>query len=398
MPSSSSASIATSSTEGHNPTMELEIHRTYNTPLTVTRHHSQDNQNDRTKRTLIMKNSNSNNGDLVNNIESVEKAEYEVRNSIIAGSIAGITSISLFHPFDVIRTKMQATTKLLGTTVVAKAANTQANAGITSSSGPLAVIAHTYKNGGLRAFYTGISLPLAAQAVYKSTVLTTNRVTTNLLSKWKTQEKEETAISTPYILTLGDHFFCGAMSGTTNALLFVSPVEFVRNQLIQQHTQRSSASIGADVSNRGPIDVIRNTIKSDGILGLWRGAAVTVVRDSVGCGGFFIMNEIGKRYISIFTEHQQGSLMNTLGSGCLAGFGYWSFSLPFDTMKTLVQTGKSSSAFEAFSLLVKRDGGFGAMLQLYRGWQMAFGRGVPSAAVTLTTYSIVYTFCETVFS
>ena len=79
----------------------------------------------------------------------------------------------------------------------------------------------------------------------------------------------------------------------------------------------------------------------------------------------------------------------------MAGFGYWFASLPLDSLKTLVQTGKSTSALETVKYLIERDGVYGGISQLYRGWQLAFGRGSPAAAVTLTTYSAVYSFCTT---
>eukprot|EP00557_Chaetoceros_sp_GSL56_P007977 CAMPEP_0176490612 /NCGR_PEP_ID=MMETSP0200_2-20121128/7967_1 /TAXON_ID=947934 /ORGANISM="Chaetoceros sp., Strain GSL56" /LENGTH=56 /DNA_ID=CAMNT_0017887937 /DNA_START=1158 /DNA_END=1325 /DNA_ORIENTATION=- len=55
-------------------------------------------------------------------------------------------------------------------------------------------------------------------------------------------------------------------------------------------------------------------------------------------------------------------------------------TLPLDALKTLVQTGKANSALDTFSLLIQRDGIVKTAAQLYRGWQLAFGRGAPSAA------------------
>ena len=334
----------------------------------------------------------------------------EVRNSIMAGSLAGITSCSIFHPFDVVRTKMQASTKIVPTNSAtmnsaAAAVINGGNAsspktailrnGINASSGPLAVIAHTYKNGGIRAFYTGIGLPLAAQALYKSTVLTTNRISMNVVTEWRTKEQRKTGIFTKYKLTSFDHFICGSISGAVNAILFVCPVEYVRNQLIQEHTKKAEGHMsGSGATMKGPIDVVKKTLQNEGVLGLWRGAGVTLVRDSIGCGAFFIMNDFGKRYISHNTGYNESALVNKLGSGFLAGFGYWFVSLPADALKTLVQTGKATSAWDTLSMLIARDGIVGATRQLYHGWQLAFGRGSPSAAITLTTYSIAYNFCE----
>ncbi len=341
---------------------------------------------------------------------SLVNKENEVRNSILAGSVAGMTSCILFHPFDVIRTKIQVATKLSATTSTNTSASSASRAAgatllstsapsatrtrISSSSGPIAVFSHTIKNGGMKAFYTGMALPLAAQAAYKATVFTTNRVTSNMLVDFKTKEQWKTGIFKPYEKTFSDTFLCGAISGAVNALVFVSPVEYARNQLIAQHTRIADGKMSKASMMRGPFDVLSSTLKKEGIFGCWRGAGVTLVRDSVGCGVFFVMFELGKKHLPSITGSEQGSRLNTVGAGLMAGFGYWFASLPLDSLKTLVQSGKANSAINTVSTLVKRDGVIGGISQLYRGWQLAFGRGSPSAAVTLTTYSAVYNFCD----
>ena len=335
---------------------------------------------------------------------------HEVRNSIVAGSIAGITSCILFHPFDVIRTKMQVSMKLnpveassgaasraAGATLFSTTSSTPKNI-INSSSGPMHVLSHTMKNGGLRAFYTGFSFPLAAQAAYKSTVFTVNRITKNALVDFKTREQCKTGIFTPYKLQLRDQFVCGSLSGCANALIFVSPVEYVRAQLINQHTRIADGKHLKNGPMNGPWDVVKATLKSNGVFGLWRGAGVTVLRDSIGCGCFFAAFEMGKRQLPQLTGFERDSQVVTIGSGMFAGFGYWAISLPLDALKTLVQSGKATSAFDVFHLLVNRDGVTSAISQLYRGWQLAFGRGIPSAGVTLSTYAGVYHYCNTHFS
>jgi hypothetical protein len=332
---------------------------------------------------------------------------HEVRNSIVAGSIAGMASVTLFHPLDVIRTKMQSTTRLVAvdsaTATSRQAAATllsttsAAKNHISSSSGALAVFSHTVKNGGMRAFYTGFSFPLAAQACYKSTVFTVNRVSQNLITEMKTRERWKIGNFTPYQLNLYDHFLCGSISGAINALVFVAPVEYVRSQLISQHThiaQGTTSKLKHGVMT-GPADLVRATLKTDGVFGLWRGAGVTLVRDSIGCGSFFVFFALGQKHLPAITGSEPSAQINTIGAGMCAGLGYWTLSLPLDALKTLVQTGKATSAFSTASLLVGRDGLYGAASQLYRGWQLAVGRGMPSAAVTVTVYAAVYNLCNT---
>lgn len=330
---------------------------------------------------------------------------HEVRNSILAGSVAGMVSCILFHPFDVVRTKIQASTNLKAVETTSSSTSRQAAATllstsstpkniINSSSGPIQVFSHTIKNGGLRAFYTGFSFPLAAQAAYKSTVFTVNRITQNAVVDFKTREQRKTGIFTPYQLQPMDHFLCGASSGFVNALVFVSPVEYVRTQLIYQHTRSAEGKHLKNGPMNGPVDVIRTTLKSKGVFGLWRGAGVTLLRDSIGCGCFFVSFELGKRHLPKFTGLEPDSSLVNIGSGFMAGFGYWAISLPLDALKTLVQSGKAKSAFKTVSVLVNRDGAASTVSQLYRGWQLALGRGIPSAGITLTVYSSIYHYCS----
>jgi Mitochondrial carrier protein len=147
-----------------------------------------------------------------------EKPESNVvRNSILAGSISGIVSTIVLYPMDVIRTKMQ-------------------TAGNTSHHhhhrGPIQVVRHTIQHGGVRALYTGMTLPLAAQAVYKGTVFSVFNVTQQFIVDWKTFENRKTGnAATPGKLTMLDRFSCGFVAGAVNGALFVTPVEFVRNQV-----------------------------------------------------------------------------------------------------------------------------------------------------------------------
>ncbi|CAN0507881.1 unnamed protein product, partial [Phaeothamnion confervicola] len=64
-------------------------------------------------------------------------------------------------------------------------------------------------------------------------------------------------------------------------------------------------------------------------------------------------------------------------------------ALPFDGVKTVMQTAEGAAAGDstlAAAARMLRDGGVAA---LYRGWPVALGRGIPGAALTLTTYDYV---------
>jgi hypothetical protein len=75
----------------------------------------------------------------------------------------------------------------------------------------------------------------------------------------------------------------------------------------------------------------------------------------------------------------------------MAGIAFWLWALPIDTMKTWIQAGTAKNMRHAFQLAYRKDP-LGGLYSLSRGWQVAYGRGAPSAAITVTTYSLVYHF------
>lgn len=326
-----------------------------------------------------------------------EGANNIALKSILSGSIAGIASTCLFHPADVLRTKIQSAafspSNSGGTTGIKSTGSAGAAAGTSTSKPirPLSVLVNTFRNGGIGALYTGVTPVLGAQAVYKACVFTVNNVTMSKIKDYKTRKGGGGSYT--YTPTLWDIWFCGVCGGCVNGTAFVSPVEFVRNQQIAMHSRVSTAEGTSSEAMRRkmktPVDIVRQTLREQGILGLWRGTGVTVLRDSLGCGGFFLMNELGRRYLGPHLGGRE-SKATFLAAGACAGWGYWLFALPLDTLKAIVQTGGASSAREILLLSIERDGLARTCTLLLRGWQLAFGRGAPSAAITLTTYSTMY--------
>ncbi|KAL3904978.1 MAG: hypothetical protein SGILL_009861 [Bacillariaceae sp.] len=214
---------------------------------------------------------------------------------------------------------------------------------------------------------------------------------------WKTQEQYKLGKfhQDPYRLTLMDRFVSGFMGGAVNAALFCTPVEYVRNQQIAQIGNNAVKENGSkSILHRtsGPFAVIRQTVQSNGISGLWRGVASTVLRDSVGCGFFFVAMAQSQAFLTSQGgdyEAQKPTLSTTILSGAAAGVAYWLWALPVDTCKTWIQSGTAANLAHAVQMS-QRDGFAASIPSLFRGWQVAYPRGAPSAAITVTTYSFVF--------
>ena len=287
----------------------------------------------------------------------------DLMNNFAAGSVAGFASITVCHPFDVIRTKIQ----------LSKTHTTA-----------LRVL----KTQSLFTLYTGFSGPFFAQGIYKSTVFVTNSYSNKILFQ--------------DIISYKATFVSGLIAGAINSFV-VCPVEFIRTRSITS----------------GPNSVNRSTFK------LWQSIVPTVLRDSPGVAVYFLTFQMGKDLGKTLLEnssskvnnesHSSGGLQNAfivkLVAASLAGVTYWIWALPIDAIKTNIEYSLNrshnnssinhppvlpaiSGAVEQYSsfrhmaqvtrnILKTQGGGFRS---LYRGWGVAVSRGIPSAAITLNTY------------
>jgi hypothetical protein len=290
------------------------------------------------------------------------------------------------YPFDVIRTKMQTSGMMTSTTAA------------TVHRSPMQVVQHTIGHGGIRALYTGMAPVLAAQGVYKATVFAVNNVTQTMLLEYGQRIKEPG--QSHQSLTSMDRFWCGAMGGAVNAFLFVTPVEFVRNQLIAQHSREAAAAKSVLAKSETAVaasvkQLIRQTVAKHGWTSLWRGATWSVARDGWGCGWFFVTMAGTQQLLT--EPGEQPTFPVTVVAGGMAGLAFWLTSLPLDTVKTWIQSaevGTTVTATESVSNILRQQGVRGVFQQLFRGWQVAYGRGFPSAAITISVYSSVYTYLD----
>jgi len=330
-----------------------------------------------------------------------------VRNSLLAGSAAGIASTIAVHPFDVLRVKMQSSAPAVMTSVSTT----------TRAVGLVGTLRNTlHYGGGVRALYTGLAMPLAGQAIYKGTVFTVNNITESFIRDWKTQKDHLGRIEAPYKLTLTDRFISGFLGGAVNAVLFCTPVEYIRNQQIAQiennrnantATTKSDSSTAPNQTNKnknargilrshnnnGPFAVIRRTIQGNGFAGLWRGMTSTVLRDSVGCGFFFVAMAYSQEQLTPAHSNRPPQTAVVIFSGALAGVSFWLWALPVDTMKTWIQNGSAQNLSDAVRIS-QRNGLAQSIPSLFRGWQVAYSRGAPSAAITVLTYSLTFQYLQ----
>jgi solute carrier family 25 carnitine/acylcarnitine transporter 20/29 len=231
-----------------------------------------------------------------------------------------------------------------------------------------------FRKEGIQGFYRGFSSPFIAQGLYKSVIFSTNSfVQRNLFHS----SRSNAAL-----------FASGLISGSVNAWV-VAPVEIVRTSLILAERDKQSASL---------FTTIRNITSQRGISGLWKGLLPAVARDGLGMGFYFLAFDKFKTWLS--ASDNSVSLGARIFAGAMAGAAFWVVALPVDTIKTVVEAqtisastgsktaGNRTNSWKLLTSVTQQLLNEGGVARLYRAWPMAFGRGLPSAAITLTTYDM----------
>lgn len=268
--------------------------------------------------------------------------------SVIAGSVAGMASVVVCHPLDTIRTRLQISPlRFRGFVDCAR---------------------QTLEREGAHGLYKGFLPPFFSQAVYKSVIFTTS-------SKLRNDVLPRANLSPSAVSLLS-----GAIAGGLNAFL-VTPVELIRNRLqVQYESQRASRTY------RGTFHCVAQVVQHEGVLALWKGLTTTVLRDSLGVACYFLGYDFARERLSKIQALQGQDTAVLLTAGAFGGISFWAIALPFDTVKSLIQVdgtrGNYTGLVASTTRLVREHG----MSHLFRGWQAAFSRGIPGAAITFWAF------------
>ncbi|KAH7565209.1 hypothetical protein JRO89_XS09G0164100 [Xanthoceras sorbifolium] len=170
--------------------------------------------------------------------------------------------------------------------------------------------------------------------------------------------------------------------------LILTPVELIkiRLQLLSSDNARSHQ---AD-RHKGPVDVARSILRREGLRGLYRGFAITVLRDAPSHGFYFWTYEYMREQLHPgCRKNCQESLRTMLMAGGLAGVASWVCCYPLDVMKTRLQAQSQSSPkysgiIDCFRKSVKAEG----YSVLWRGLGTAVSRAFLVNGAVFSAYEI----------
>ncbi|XP_062924289.1 protein kinase, cAMP-dependent, regulatory, type II, alpha A isoform X1 [Mobula hypostoma] len=189
------------------------------------------------------------------------------------------------------------------------------------------------------------------------------------------------------VLTYPQLFAAGMLSGVfTTAIM--APGERIKCLLQIQATS-------GEMKYAGPVDCAKQIYRTMGIRGIYKGTALTLMRDVPASGMYFMTYEWLK--YSLTPEGQSVSDLSVpriLFAGGMAGIFNWAVAIPPDVLKSRFQTAPEGLYPNGFRDVLReliREEGIGS---LYKGFTAVMIRAFPANAACFLGFELAMKFLD----
>ena len=225
-----------------------------------------------------------------------ESNSSAVVKDLIAGTGAGAAQLVVGFPFDTIKVKLQNMPR-------------PAPGESPLYTSAVDALRKTVAEQGSSGLFKGMGVPLATVAIFNAILFSVNGMVRRLVASWSNMPPGA-EFSVP------QYAICGAGAGMAVGVL-ATPTELVKCRLqAQDHKLRIYS---------GPTDVIRKTLASEGVFGLFRGFAPTMGREIPGCALYFAGYEGSKQMFARASGKpvRELSAVELMTSGAIGGLSFW---------------------------------------------------------------------------
>jgi len=307
-----------------------------------------------------------------------EYSKYLFVKGFIAGTVGGVVSKIIGHPFDTVKVRLQTQDMLTNATKIQD--------GNFRYAGALDCFQKMIKYEGIGSLYKGMASPLVGAALEIAVIFAANE---QLKSVFKSFNSDPQAP-----LTLTQLVIAGGLAGTCVSFV-LTPTELIKCRLQVQQGKRNKTS-GKYI---GPIDVVKQCLR-EGPTSLFKGHTGTMVRETFGNMAWFgvyeglckILTPIGKR-------REELGLWAKATAGAAAGVVFWAVPFPADVVKSCMQTmttetnNKSPGFFQVFGHIMRTQG----VRALYKGFGVTALRAAPCNGAIFVCYETVLQYLNNNF-
>jgi len=193
-----------------------------------------------------------------------------------------------------------------------------------------------------------------------------------------------------------ENLFRIALAGATSGFFttpILAPLERLKCLLQIQNANPNAAG----PKFKGPVDLARHIIRTEGPTALFRGYAATNLRDSLASMAYFSVYEYLK-FVMLPPDPNRSTsttVAATLTAGGFAGIANWIPAIPVDTLKSRLQTappGKYQHGIRSVAADIYRQEGMRCIFTFYRGVGPVFLRAFPANAACFGGYEAAKSF------
>ena len=201
----------------------------------------------------------------------------------------------------------------------------------------MSMMRRIWQQSGVRGLFAGMSSPLYTIAGQNAAVFASYGAAKRAIGE---------GAGTDFINPV---FSAGAIAGAAQVFI-ITPVDLFKIQL------QLAKSSGARVAG-GPVAIAQRVIRQGGLLSLWRGLGVTLLRDSPSYGVYFWVYDKSAAALRAQSSLPEASV--DFAAGGIAGQVSWTVCYPADVIKTRVQGAPldmKMGALECAKELWRREG------------------------------------------
>ncbi|XP_058105556.1 mitochondrial arginine transporter BAC2-like [Magnolia sinica] len=215
----------------------------------------------------------------------------------IAGGFGGVAGVISGHPLDTLRVHLQQPS---------------------NNTSTFRLLRNIVASGGPSALYKGMATPLVSIAFQNAVVFQSYHILSRAFDSGNGMDPPSYKS-----VTLG-----GVGAGALQCVV-LTPAELLKIRLQLQNRLSDE---------QGPISVAQTIMRKEGITGLYRGLAITVLRDAPSHGFYFWTYEYTRDLIHPGCRMSgEESLSTMFVAGGLAGVASWLCCYPLDVVKTRLQ-------------------------------------------------------------
>lgn len=293
--------------------------------------------------------------------EPAQKSSGGAKNykGFVAGVFSGIAKLSVGHPFDTIKVRLQTTDS-------------------SQFKGPLDCLVQTLRNEGVKGVYKGATPPLVGWMFMDSIMLGSLSVYRRLLND-NVFNPRRNPDERQAKLPVAGHAMAGIAAGWTVSFI-AGPVEHIKARLQVQYA--------ADKSKRlysGPIDCLKKIFRGHGIRGVYHGLSATLLFRTFFCF-WWGTYDVFTRTLQNNTNLSAPAI--NFWAGGLSAQVFWITSYPSDVVKQRIMTDplgpdRKFPRWRDAAKTVWRENGFKGY---WRGFVPCFLRAFPANAMALVAF------------